>query len=84
MSYKLVCVYEFFDEISGTQVVRGQEIYDYNWMAQLVAANREHHFNKVWLVMSEAQWDWPPVIKEPPPPPPAAEPAKAAAEVEAE
>ena len=62
MSYKLVCVQEFFDDISGTMINRGQEIDDYAWMAKLVAANREHHFNKVWMVMNAGQWDWPPKL----------------------
>ena len=66
MAYKLVCIHEFYDEISGKPIVRGEEIYDYTHIAKLVAANREHQFNKVYLVMSEGQWDWPPKLPEDP------------------
>lgn len=62
MAYKLVCVHEFFDDISGKQINRGDEIHDYTHIAKLVAANREHHFNKVLLVMADAQWEWPPKL----------------------
>lgn len=76
MSYKLVCIYEFFDEISGAMINRGQEITDYDHMARLIAANREHQFNKVYMVMDEDQWEWPPVEGNSPA-------AKRAAEIEA-
>jgi hypothetical protein len=76
MSYKIVCVHEFYDDIGGTQINRGDEIYDYNTIARLIAAGREHHFNKVWLVMSAGQWDWPPRL---PVETPVATPAPAAA-----
>lgn len=66
MAYKLVCIYEFFDDISGKHIFRGEEIYDYTHIAKLVAANREHQFNKVWLTMSEGQWEWPPKLPEDP------------------
>ena len=62
MAYKLVCTSEFFDAISGTMINRGQEIEDYTWMAKLVAANREHHFVKVQLLMAAGQWEWPPKL----------------------
>ena len=62
MAYKLVCVHEFYDQISGEHISRGQEIYDYEHIAKLVADNREHHFTKVRLVMSPGQWEWPPTI----------------------
>ena len=67
MAYKLVCIHEFFDDISGAQINRGDEIYDYTHLAQLVAANREHYFNRVWLVMAEGQWEWPPTLPDPEP-----------------
>ena len=62
MAYKLVCVHEFHDDISGAMINRGDEIYDYEQIAGLYAANRMHHFNKVLLAMADAQWDWPPVV----------------------
>ena len=64
MAYKLVCIHEFFDDISGKMINRGDEIYDYTHIAQLVAANREHQFNKVFLTMADAYWDWPPKVPE--------------------
>jgi hypothetical protein len=66
MAYKLVCVHEFHDDISGKHISRGEEIYDYTHIAQLVAANREHHFNKVHLLMADSQWEWPPKLPEDP------------------
>ena len=74
MAYKLVCIHEFHDDISGKMINRGEEIHDYEHIAQLYAANRMHHFNKVLLVMADAQWDWPPVVgvKTPPDTPPKA------------
>jgi hypothetical protein len=77
MAYKLVCVHEFHDVISGKMINRGEEIYDYEHIAKLVDADREHHFVKVLLVMADAQWDWPPkmgVKTEAAPTPPAPEP----------
>jgi hypothetical protein len=62
MSYKLVCTSEFYDDISGAMINRGDEITDYTHLAKLVAANREHHFVKVQLLMSAGQWDWPPKL----------------------
>ena len=62
MAYKLVCVHEFHDVISGAMISRGDEITDYDHMAQLVDADREHHFVRVQLVMADAQWEWPPVV----------------------
>jgi hypothetical protein len=60
MAYKLVCTQEFHDDISGQMINRGDEIVDYTHLAKLVAANREHHFVKVWLAMADGQWEWPP------------------------
>jgi hypothetical protein len=77
MAYKLVCVHEFHDPISGKMINRGEEIYDYEHIAQLVDADREHHFVKVALVMADAQWEWPPkkgVKTEAAPPPTEPEP----------
>jgi hypothetical protein len=88
MAYKLVCVHEFFDDISGAMINRGDEIYDYTHIAQLVAANREHHFTKVFLAMADAYWEWPPTLPESPEEAAAkaaaAKAAAAAAEPEAE
>lgn len=64
MAYKLVCVHEFHDDISGKMINRGDEIVDYTHIAKLVAANREHHFNKIFLTMADAYWDWPPKVPE--------------------
>jgi hypothetical protein len=79
MAYKLVCVHEFFDDISGKVINRGEEVHDYEHMAKLVAADRVHHFVKVQLVMADAQWEWPPVVGEETP---AATPAAAPAATE--
>lgn len=64
MAYKLVCVHPFHDSISDKQINRGDEIYDQDHMAKLIAANRLHHFNRVYLVMAENQWEWPPKLNE--------------------
>lgn len=61
MAYKLVCVHEFHDHHSGEVIRRGEEIHDYEHMAILIDADREHHFVKVALIMADGQWDWPPV-----------------------